>query len=83
MLSRRVERILKENEAYAKMLEYYDRTGKVPTRKVMRTFTIEQINFSRLKAESERTGKSMSKILDELVERSIELTDFDFNIPIR
>ncbi len=71
MLSRKIERILKENERYARMLEYYDRTGKLPTKKVLRSFTLEQMNIDRLKAESARTGRNMSKILDELIESNI------------
>lgn len=50
------------------MLEYYDRTGKLPTRKILRSFTIKQFNYDRLKAESARTGRNMSALLDELIE---------------
>ena len=73
MLSRKIEKILEEKEVYAQMLEYYDRTGQLPTKKAMRSFTLEQINISRLKDESERTGKNMSNILDELIENNIHL----------
>ena len=73
MLSRRIEKILKEKEVYAQMLEYYDRTGQLPTKKSMRSFTLEQVNISRLKDESERTGKNMSRIVDELIENNIHL----------
>jgi hypothetical protein len=64
-----IERVLKENDRCMKMLEYYDRTGKSPTKKVPKNFTIKQYNFDRLKSESERTGKPMSRLLDELIEK--------------
>lgn len=63
-----IERIMKENKRCTEMLEYYDRTGKLPTRKILRSFTIKQFNYDRLKAESARTGRNMSALLDELIE---------------
>lgn len=71
MLSRDIRRIMKENERYAKLLEYYDRTGRLPLKKTRRNFTLKDINFSRLKKASKKTGKSMSRILDELVEKEL------------
>ena len=68
-----VEKILKENGKYTKMLEYYDRTGRMPARKVPKTFTIQQSSFDRLNAESKRTGKTMSALLDEMIEKNIPL----------
>ena len=65
------EKILKENEKYTKMLEYYDRTGRMPARKVPKTFTLQQSTFDRLKAESARTGKNMSRLLDEMIEKNL------------
>ncbi len=64
-----IERIIRENEKYINMLEYYDVTGRLPSKKVARTFTLQQSSFDRLKSESARTGKSMSRLLDELIER--------------
>ena len=69
MLSRDIRRIMKENEKYAKLLEYYDKTGRLPLKKSRRNFTIKEITFHRLKKASKKTGKSMSDILDELVEK--------------
>jgi hypothetical protein len=60
---------MKENEKYAKMLEEFDRTGKLPLEKIRRSFTIRRSTFNSLKKQSKRTGKSMSNILDELVEK--------------
>jgi len=68
-----VEKILRENWKYTKMLEYYDRTGRMPARKVPKTFTLQQSSFDMLKAEAQRTGKNMSRLLDEMIEKSIHL----------
>ncbi|NIQ17970.1 MAG: hypothetical protein GTN37_04005 [Candidatus Aenigmarchaeota archaeon] len=62
---------MKENEKYAKMLEEFDRTGNLPLEKILRSFTIRRSTFKALKNESKRTGKSMSNILDELVEKKL------------
>ncbi len=69
MLSREIRRIMKENEKYANMLEEYDRTGRFPLEKIRRSFTLKRMTFDRLKKESNRTGKSMSDIIDSLVNR--------------
>jgi hypothetical protein len=63
-----IEVVLEENRKYTKMLEYYERTGLMPAKKVAKTFTISQASFDRLKSESKKTGKAMSALLDELVE---------------
>ncbi len=36
MLSPDIKRIMKENRRYLEMLEYYDRTGKLPLKKERR-----------------------------------------------
>lgn len=71
MLPRDIKRIMKENERYAQMLEYYDRTGKWPLKKIRRSFTIRTINFEKLKEISRKTGMSMSDILDSLIEKGL------------
>ena len=70
MLPKRYERILDRNEKYMKMLEYYDRTGRFPLDKLRRNFTLKEINVTRLREMSRKTGKSMSDILDELIENT-------------
>jgi hypothetical protein len=65
-----IEKIIGENEKYTRMLEYYESTGRMPTRKVPRTFTISQSSFDTLKSESRKTGKTMSALLDELIEKN-------------
>lgn len=63
-----IKRTVEKNERYTKMLEYFDSTGKLPTRKVRKSFTITNMDFDKLKEASKRSGKSMSDILDELIE---------------
>jgi hypothetical protein len=67
-----IERIMKENEKYANMLEDYDRTGVFPLDKVRRSFTLKNMTMSKLKAASKATGKSMSDIIDDLVDEKLE-----------
>ena len=71
MLPQDIRRIMKENEKYAKMLEEYDRTGKFPLEKIRRSFTLKRMTMNKLKNESKRTDKSMSAILDSLVDKNL------------
>jgi hypothetical protein len=66
-----IERIMKENEKYARMLEEFDRTGKLPSEKIRRSFTIRRSTFQTLKSQSKKTGRSMSDIIDEVVGREM------------
>lgn len=72
MLPKRFEKILNENEKYMKMLEYYDRTGRFPLDKIRRSFTLKEMNITKLKQMSKKTGKSMSDILDGFIEKADE-----------
>jgi len=72
MLSREIKRIMEDNEKYAKMLEEYDRTGKFPLEKVRRSFTLKRMSLRKLKEMSKETGKSMSDIIDDLVDSEIK-----------
>ena len=69
MLSQEIRKIMKENNKYAKMLEEYDKTGIFPLDKIRRSFTIKQMNYQKLKKISKRTEKSMSDLLDEMIEK--------------
>ena len=69
MLSRDIERIMKENERYTKMLEEYDRTGKLAIEKIRRSFTLKRETIEGLKKISLKKGTSMSGLIEELVER--------------
>jgi hypothetical protein len=71
MLSPDIKRIMKENRRYLEMLEYYDRTGKLPLKKERRSFTLKEINISRLSEFSKKTGMSMSDILDSFIEKNL------------
>lgn len=70
MLSQDIKRIMKENDKYARMLEYYDRTGKLPLHKIRRSFTLKEMNVTKLKDMSKKSGESMSDILDDLIENA-------------
>ncbi len=70
MLPREIRRIMKENEKYTRILEEYDRTGQFPLEKIRRSFTLKRITINKLKNLSKKKRKSMSKILDELVEEA-------------
>ncbi len=72
MLSQDLRRIMKENEKYAKMLEEYDRTGEFPLDKIRRSFTLKRMTVNRLKAASSKTGKSMSSIIDKVVDECVK-----------
>ena len=71
MRLRDIEKIMKENERYAKMLEEFDSTGNLPFEKIRRSFTIRRSTFRYLKEEAKKTGKSMSDIIDEVVKRDL------------
>ena len=70
MQFREIERIMKENEKYLRILEDYDRTGVFGLDKVRRSFTLKNMTMNKLKAISKSTGKSMSDIIDDLVENN-------------
>jgi hypothetical protein len=59
---------MKENEKFVRMLEEYDRTGKPPWEKIRRSFTLRRMTVEKLKETSKKTGKSMSDIIDKLVD---------------
>jgi hypothetical protein len=72
MLSQEIRRIMKENEKYANMLEEYDRTGEFPLDKVRRSFTLRKMTMRKLKEASKKTGKSMSAIIDNVVDSCLK-----------
>jgi hypothetical protein len=72
MLSQEIRRIMKENEKYANMLEEFDRTGEFPLDKIRRSFTLRKMTMSKLKKVSQKTGKSMSAIIDSVVEKCLK-----------
>ena len=72
MLSKEIKRIMKENEKYTRMLEEYDKTGKFPLEKIRRSFTLKRMTINKLKKTSKDSGKSMSDIIDSLVDSSLK-----------
>ena len=69
MLQRDIRRIMKENGKYIRILEEYDMTGEFPLDKIRRSFTLKRMTMDKLRKISKKKGKSMSGILDELVEK--------------
>ena len=70
MLPQDIERIMKKNEKYARMLEEYDRTGHLPIEKVRRSFTLKEMNVTKLKRLSKEKRKSMSDMIDKFIENA-------------
>jgi hypothetical protein len=73
MLSQEIRKVMKENEKYADMLAEYDRTGKLPIEKIRRSFTLKRMTVSKLKEASDNSGKSMSDIIDCLVDSGLKV----------
>ena len=71
MLPREIKRIMKENEKYARMLEEYDRAGKLPLEKIRRSFTLKRMTVDKLKRVSSKRGRSMSDMIDALVDSKL------------
>ena len=72
MLSPDIRRIMKEDKRFTDMLEEYDRTGEFPLDKVRRSFTLRKMTMSKLKRVSGKTGKSMSAIIDNVVDKCLK-----------
>jgi len=70
MLSKDVERLMKENEKYTQILEEYDQTGVFPLEKIRRSFTLKQRTVRKLRKLSKQSGKNMSEFIDFLIESS-------------
>ena len=66
-----IKKIMKENEKYLNMLEEYDRTGHLPIEKIRRSFTLKRMSYNKLKQASQKEGKSMSSLLEELIEKGL------------
>jgi|TARA_Y100000034_G_scaffold88708_1_gene106483 hypothetical protein len=70
MLSKDVERLIKENEKYTQILEEYDQTGVFPLKKIRRSFTLKHRTVRKLRELSKQSGKNMSEFIDFLIETS-------------
>ena len=64
---RMISRILKENKKTFAMLENYDKTRELPfqRKRIDVTLSVETIN--KLKAIKEKTGKPISRIIEERI----------------
>ncbi|MBL7160470.1 MAG: hypothetical protein ISS93_01300 [Candidatus Aenigmarchaeota archaeon] len=66
-----IKKIMKENKKWLDMLEEYDRTGHLPTEKIRRSFTLKRMHFKKLKEASRKSGRSMSSLLEEMIEKGL------------
>ena len=71
MQSKDIKDLIKENMRYTRMLEEYDKKREFPLDKTRRNFTIKKETYWKLKDVSKKTGKSMSDILDDVIEKSL------------
>lgn len=69
MQSKDIKDVIKENMRYTRMLEEYDKKREFPLDKTRKNFTIKKGNYWKLKSTSKKTGKSMSEIIDEVIEK--------------
>ncbi|HLD78194.1 MAG TPA: hypothetical protein VJB16_04155 [archaeon] len=70
MLPKNVERVLRENKKWFEMLEEYDRTGVWPLERKRVDLTLSRRTIAKLRAKAAAEGKSVSRVVDELVERA-------------
>ena len=71
MLSKEIRDMLKENERYNRIFERYDETREFDLQKVRRSFTLRKSSIRKLKETSQLKGKSMSDIIDSLIEEGV------------
>lgn len=60
--------VVKFTKPYTDMFKEYDRTGVWPPKKKKVILTLKAITFNRLQQLSEQTGKSKSRLIDELLD---------------
>jgi len=71
MLSKEIKDVLEKNMRYTRMLEEYDQTKEFTLDKTRRNFTVRRGTYWKLRKTSKKTGKSMSSLIDELVEKNM------------
>ncbi len=60
-----INRILRENKEAFEMLENYDKTHELPFQRKRIDITLSVKTINKLKKIRERTGKSISRIIEE------------------
>ncbi len=62
-----IKRILKENKEAFEMLEDYDRTRELPFHRKRIDLTLSVRTINKLKELKEKTGKPISRIIEESI----------------
>jgi len=67
MNQKQINKILKENKKVFEMLENYDKTRELPFQRKKIYLTLSVATLHRLKALKAKTGKSISRIIEERI----------------
>jgi hypothetical protein len=67
MEQKQINKILKENKHYFEMLENYDKTHELPFQRKRIDITLSVRAINKLKQLREKTGKPISRIIEECV----------------
>ncbi len=62
-----IKKILKENKESFEILENYDRTHELPFQRKRIDITLSVETINKLKAIKEKTGKPISRIIEEKI----------------
>ncbi len=68
----RIQQILKKHQEVFKTLEEYDRTRAWPVGRKRIDITLSKRIIKKLKQEKERTGKPISRIIEDAVEKCVD-----------
>jgi hypothetical protein len=70
MKIKEIKQILKENKEAFQILENYDKTHQLPFQKKRIDLTLSVDTINKLKKLREKTGKSISQIIEEKIKES-------------
>lgn len=68
---RGIKKIIKENKKWTDRFAEWDRTGVDPFAEKLVSFSLKEKNHLKLKKIAHESGKSMSDIVDDLIEKYI------------
>ena len=71
MQSSEIKQILKENKEAFKILENYDKTRELPFQRKRIDITLSVATINKLKRIKEKTGKPISRIIEEKLDDKI------------
>ena len=67
MNKEKISKIMKENKEYFDMLENYDKTRELPFQRKRIDITLSVRTINKLNEMSRKTGKPVSRIIEECV----------------